>query len=88
MLHAQYLKNILKFKIENIFFLFHTPFYYYSIAGYLKQLQNIFNFFKCFFFKFHLKVGVEESIVNAPLVNLQSKKKTQTTQKVGLDLNS
>jgi hypothetical protein len=24
------------------------------------------------FFKFHLKVGVEESIVNAPLVSLQS----------------
>jgi hypothetical protein len=26
-----------------------------------------------FFFKFHLKVGVEESIVSAPLVSLQSK---------------
>jgi hypothetical protein len=26
-----------------------------------------------YFFKFHLKVGVEESIVNAPLVSLQSK---------------
>jgi hypothetical protein len=24
------------------------------------------------FFKFHLKVGVEESIVNAPLVRVQS----------------
>jgi hypothetical protein len=36
-----------------------------------------------------LKVDVEESIVNAPLTCLQSKKlKTQTTQKVRLDLNS
>jgi hypothetical protein len=32
-----------------------------------------------------LKVGVEESIVNAPLVNLQIK--NQTTQKVRLGLN-
>jgi hypothetical protein len=38
------------------------------------------------FIKFVLKVGVEELIVNAPLVSLQSK--TQTTQKVRLDLNS
>jgi hypothetical protein len=35
-----------------------------------------------------LKVDVEESIVNAPLTSLQSKKvKTQTMQKVRLDLN-
>jgi hypothetical protein len=33
-----------------------------------------------------IKFGVEESIVNAPLVSLQIK--TQTTQKVRLDLNS
>jgi hypothetical protein len=37
-------------------------------------------------FKFILEVGVEESIVNAPHVSVQSK--TQTTQKVRLDLNS
>jgi hypothetical protein len=36
-------------------------------------------------FKFILKVGVEESIVNAPLVSQQ---KTQTTEKLRLDLNS
>jgi hypothetical protein len=35
-------------------------------------------------FKFLLKVGVEESIVNAPLVSLQK----NTTHKVRLDLNS
>jgi hypothetical protein len=37
-------------------------------------------------FKFILKVGLEESIVNAPLVRLH--RKTQTTQKMRLDLNS
>jgi hypothetical protein len=36
--------------------------------------------------KFLLKVAVEESIVNEPLVSLHSK--TQTTQKVRLDLHS
>jgi hypothetical protein len=35
------------------------------------------------FLKFAIEVGVEESIVNEPLVL-----KTQTTQKVRLDLNS
>jgi hypothetical protein len=38
------------------------------------------------FFKFHLKVGVEESIVNAPLVSLDSK--NTNNAKVRLDLNS
>jgi hypothetical protein len=37
-------------------------------------------------FKFILKVGAEESIVNAPLINLQSK--NTNTQNVGLDLIS
>jgi hypothetical protein len=40
-------------------------------------------------FKFILKAGVEESIVNAPLARLQSENsKTQTMHKVRLDLNS
>jgi hypothetical protein len=38
-------------------------------------------------FKYILNVGVEESIADAPLVTV-CKVKTQTTQKVRLDLNS
>jgi hypothetical protein len=44
---------------------------------------------KCLvFIKIPFKVSVEESIVNAPLVSLSStcRLKTQTTQKVRLDL--
>jgi hypothetical protein len=37
-------------------------------------------------FKFILKVGVEELIVNAPVASRRAK--TQTTQKVRLDLNN
>jgi hypothetical protein len=44
----------------------------------------------CSLLKFPVKFGVEESIVNAPLVSLSStcRLKTQTTQKVTSDLNS
>jgi hypothetical protein len=48
-------------------------------------MGSMFGYIGCTF-KFPVKVGVEESIVNAPLVSLQIK--NTTTQKVRLDLNS
>jgi hypothetical protein len=52
-----------------------------SVFGWVAAEDNI----GCSFI-FLLKVDVEQSIVNAPLVSLQSK--STTTQKVRLDLNS
>jgi hypothetical protein len=52
-----------------------------SMFGWVAAEDNIGCSFICF-----LKAGVEESIVNTPLVSLQSK--STTTQKVRLDLKS
>jgi hypothetical protein len=57
---------------------------------FLVQLKNVFVLlFSCcigYSFKFILKVGVEESIVNAPLVSLRGK--NTNNAKVRLDLNN
>jgi hypothetical protein len=50
----------------------------------LKKLNQ--NNYDCIGCSFLLKVDAEESIVNTPLITLDSK--TQTTQTVRLDLNS
>jgi hypothetical protein len=57
-----------------------------SIFEYIKDLAIFLILNTCIrcSFKFLLKVGVEESIVNAPVCRV----KTQTTEKVRLDLNS
>jgi hypothetical protein len=50
----------------------------------LSKIESANIYIRCSF-KFSLKVGVEESIVNVPLV--VGRVKIQTTQKVRLDLN-